>query len=360
MTDWSHIKMLAVGVLAAAMVSAGSGSALAQNSYERGVMLFLDVQHRYEDYQRDNAPDWLGRLRTEGHRRAVEHEFTLEAGETYRIVAACDVDCSNMAMEVFGPDGVEVGEDRGFNDHPFVEITPEETGTFTARPWVVECRTSPCYGGLRLLRMQPRLRSGTAFLISDTGYLLTAAHVVENRETITIYATEGAVSAQVVARDPANDVALLRAEITGQPLYLADTLDLRRGQEVMTLGFPLVEMQGESQKATFGRVNALSGLEDDVRFIQTDTNIQPGNSGGPLLDANGRVVGIVSSTINQQAVANASGTLAQNVNYALKVDYALPLLPRELRPDPVAPEALDGFEATVVSAEGSVYRITAE
>ena len=204
------------------------------------------------------------------------------------------------------------------------------------------------------------LRSGTAFLISDTGFLLTAAHVVENREKITVYNGASGIPAQVVARDPANDVALLKAELTGTPLYLSSAGGLQRGQEVMTLGYPLVEMQGESQKASFGRVNALSGLQDDVRYVQMDVTIQPGNSGGPLLSADGRVVGIVTATINQRTVMAAAGTVAQNVNYALKADYVLPLLPPDARSAASAPPAAGGFEETASLAEHSVFRVTAE
>jgi S1-C subfamily serine protease len=324
------------------------------------VILFLRLQHVYEDYEPDNQPDWIGRLRRADQNRQVEHTVQLEAGETYRIIGSCDVDCGNMDMEVFGPDGSKVGENLAPDDRPFVEITPDVSGAYRVHPWVVVCRATPCYGGVRVLRMQPRLRSGTAFLISASGYLLTAAHVVENRSQITIHTASGEVAAEVISRDRANDVALLRAEMTGTPLYLASARDIRRGQEVMTLGYPLVEMQGESQKATFGRVNALSGLEDDVRFIQTDTNIQPGNSGGPLLSADGRVVGVMTATINQRAVADSAGTVAQNVNFALKTDYILPLLPSDALPEAVAPEPLADFEATAAFAEGSVFRVTAE
>lgn len=357
---WSLSSLLVAALVLVSGVTLSPAPAQAQNAFERGVILFLRAQHQYEDYEPDGAEDWIGRLRRQGHRRAVEHTFRLEGGETYRIVGACDVDCSNMSMTVAGPDGSIVGEDTGYSDNPFVEVTPEVTGDYLVRPWVVECRASPCYGGLRVLRMQPRLRSGTAFLITDTGYLVTAAHVVENREVISIYTDAGVVSADVIARDPANDVALLRADITGTPLHLASARGIRRGQEVMTLGFPLVQMQGESQKATFGRINALSGLEDDVRYIQMDAEVQPGNSGGPLLSADGSVVGLVSGTINQNAVIGNAGTVAQNVNYALKVDYVIPLLPTEALPADSAPTDFTDFEATVVHAEGSVFRLTAE
>jgi len=104
----------------------------------------------------------------------------------------------------------------------------------------------------------------------------------------------------------------------------------------------------------------LSGLEDDVRYVQMDATIQPGNSGGPLFNAGGQVVGIVTATINQRTVMAAAGTVAQNVNYALKMDYVMPLLPPEARPPAASPAAAHGFEESAARAEPSVFRITAE
>lgn len=333
----------------------------AQSDYFRTLITsLLQGQHGYEDFARADIPDWIGELRRADQNRQVEVTIQLEAGKTYRVIGVCDNDCTNMDMEVFDAAGASVGINTSIDDHPYIEITPEVAGSYRVHPWVVECRARPCYGGVRVLMRQPRLRSGTAFLVSADGYLLTAAHVVERRENIRVHTPNGEVPVHVVARDPVNDVALLRGDLTGQPLALASARSVQRGQEVMTLGYPLVEMQGESQKATFGRSNALSGLEDDIRFMQMDATIQPGNSGGPLMSEDGHVVGIVTSTIDQSTVMAAAGTVAQNVNYALKLDYALPLLPEELLPAPGAGNANANFQETAAEAEASVFRISAE
>lgn len=336
------------------------GAAAAQNSFEQFVITLLGLQHRYEDYQSANLPDWTGPLRRADQDRQVEQFYELEAGVTYRIVGACDRDCTNMDMEVFDPAGALVGSDVQPNDRPYVDVTPSESGRFRVHPWVVVCRARPCYGGIRVLKRQPQLRSGTAFLISAAGHLLTANHVVQGRTNVTIHMADRAVPARVLLRDPANDVALLQADITGTPLPLASAATVSRGQEVMSLGYPLVDMQGESQKAGFGRVNALSGLEDDIRFMQMDVPTQPGNSGGPLLNQQGQVIGIVTATINQRTVISRAATIAQNVNYALKIDYALPMLPQEARPTNINRPAVNNFEDTARVAEPSVFRISAE
>jgi S1-C subfamily serine protease len=134
------------------------------------------------------------------------------------------------------------------------------------------------------------------------------------------------IEAQVVQTDPANDIALLKIDAKTAAIPMSETGQLRRGDEVLTLGYPLVVIQGQEQKATFGRINSLTGLRDDARLIQIDVPIQPGNSGGPLLDRKGQVVGIVTSTLNQIVAMRASGSLPQNVNFAMKSDYALPML----------------------------------
>ncbi len=109
-------------------------------------------------------------------------------------------------------------------------------------------------------------------------------------------------------------------------ITLSESSGLARGEEVLTLGYPLIELQGQGQKATFGRINSISGMQGDIRFIQIDVPIQPGNSGGPLLNKKGDVVGIVTSTINSLSTLMTAGHAPQNVNYAVKSDYALPLI----------------------------------
>ena len=78
-------------------------------------------------------------------------------------------------------------------------------------------------------------------------------------------------------------------------------------------------------------MNALSGIGGDIRLVQIDIPIQPGNSGGPLVDSKGQVVGIVTATLNQLVTLRATGSLPQNVNYAVKSDYLIPLLHTSLK-----------------------------
>lgn len=169
--------------------------------------------------------------------------------------------------------------------------------------------------------------SGTGFFVSTDGYLITNHHVIADATRIDVYASNGNIyRAKVINSDSSNDVALLKVEAQTTPFSIVQTGALQKGAQVFTLGYPLPSIEGNEVKATFGRINALSGAQGDIRFIQIDVPIQPGNSGGPLIDDNGAVVGITSASVNQQYVVQTAGTVAQNVNYAVKSEYFLPLL----------------------------------
>jgi len=141
--------------------------------------------------------------------------------------------------------------------------------------------------------------------------------------------------AQIIKGDPANDVALLKVLAETKPLPFFDQSRISKGEEVFTLGYPLMLIQGQEQKATFGRINSLSGITDDFRFMQIDVPVQPGNSGGPLINTKGEVIGVVTATLDQLITLKISGALPQNVNYALKFEYVIPLLRHYLSEKPI-------------------------
>lgn len=187
-------------------------------------------------------------------------------------------------------------------------------------------------------RKEKGYATGTGFFVSKDGHLITNFHVIEDSSDITVVSADGqSHKAVVMKKDPANDVALLKIEKQSQPLNIAGKLE--KGEAVMTIGFPMIQIQGQESKVTFGNVNALSGIQGDIRFAQIDVPIQPGNSGGPLLNETGEVVGVVTATLNAIVTLRAQGSLPQNVNYAVKSDYVLPLLkdiiPAEKHPTPV-------------------------
>ncbi len=197
--------------------------------------------------------------------------------------------------------------------------------------------------------------NGTGFFISNDGYLITNYHVIKGSKNITVITFSGTrLPAQFIRGDPKNDLALLKVDATIKALPLSDSGDLTRGDRVITLGYPLIDLQGKDQKATFGRVNALTGIEGDIRHVQIDVPVQPGNSGGPLLDSKGHVVGVVTSVLDQLVAMKKSGFIPQNVNYAVKSDYIIPLLPHHIRNK--IKEVRVGEQKTIMSESELVKR----
>jgi hypothetical protein len=160
--------------------------------------------------------------------------------------------------------------------------------------------------------------TGTGFVIGNRGEVLTNSHVVECNN-IQIRQRGQAIKTSIIAQDRNNDLALLKLEQTPfANLAIRAYPTLRVGEQVVTFGFPLTGALATDGGASVGNVNALAGLSNDVRMLQISVPVQPGNSGGPLLDISGNVVGIVASKLNALRAAQATGDIAQNVNFAIK------------------------------------------
>lgn len=174
-----------------------------------------------------------------------------------------------------------------------------------------------------------RVNSGTGFVVAE-GRVLTNSHVVEQCSRITARTADGRqLPAQVGARDAALDLALLTVpRDAGPALTFRETPAVRRGDEVVTYGFPLSGLLSSGPTLTRGDVSALAGLRDDQAQLQISAPVQPGNSGGPLLDRAGNVVGVIVSKLNAQRVAERTGDIPQNVNFAIRGERAVAFLRR--------------------------------
>jgi S1-C subfamily serine protease len=169
---------------------------------------------------------------------------------------------------------------------------------------------------------------GTGFFISDDGLFVTAAHVVQGASEVKVLAQNREYNAKTLFADSSLDIAVLHVEGARGvgSLSVVPSGPVRTGDAVFTLGFPQVQLQGAEAKFTDGSISSLSGIGGDPKFFQISVPVQPGNSGGPLLDASGNVVGIVVSRLDAIETLLATGSLPQNVNYALKSSFVLPLL----------------------------------
>lgn len=171
-----------------------------------------------------------------------------------------------------------------------------------------------------------RFSTGSGFFVSKAGHVLTNAHVVKDCTTITVRPDGAiAVAAQVLARDATNDLAVLK--VAGPvERALAIRPSVRLGEGVAAFGFPHSDLLATTGNFTLGNVTALAGLRDDSRYLQISAPVQSGNSGGPLVDGSGNVVGVVTAKLDAIKMAEAQGDLPQNVNFAVKASLATSFL----------------------------------
>lgn len=158
---------------------------------------------------------------------------------------------------------------------------------------------------------------GSGFIISNDGYILTNAHVVESADEVTVRLTDKReFKAKIIGADKRTDVALIRIEATGLPaVKMGDPAQLKVGEWVVAIGSPF----GFDNSVTAGIVSAKGRSlpqENYVPFIQTDVAINPGNSGGPLFNMRGEVVGI-----NSQIYSRSGGYMG--VSFAIPIDVAM-------------------------------------
>jgi hypothetical protein len=203
--------------------------------------------------------------------------------------------------------------------------------------------------------------SGTAFAITEDGYLVTNHHVIRDAEHVYVQFPNERIEARVLAKDLRNDLAILKVFATTRPLPLGDSGAVRLGEEVGTLGFPRRETQGVRVKFGRGSISSLTGREDDVAHFQVSVPVQPGNSGGPLFNAQGEVVAVVSSMLSAMHTLAEDGSLPQGVNYAVKTAYLRLLLQTipALRDLPAAPadRSTKPFEDLIEQASPSVFLV---
>lgn len=157
--------------------------------------------------------------------------------------------------------------------------------------------------------------SGTGFFVNDQGWVVTNAHVVEGCTTVSVPRLGDGAD---LAIDKQNDLAAFRIGEGGSRSFLP----LRRsqprlGEDIAAYGFPLTGVLSDSIKVTTGNINSLVGLENDTRYLQISTPLQPGNSGGPVVDQWGSIVG-VSTAVLGYGFTKATGIDVQNVNFAIR------------------------------------------
>jgi S1-C subfamily serine protease len=164
-------------------------------------------------------------------------------------------------------------------------------------------------------------QTGTGFVISAGGHIVTNHHVIDGcvSEIKGNLTGEAAATLRVVNSDAANDLALLQGPAESFKTFarIRDRT-IHSGDSVIAIGFPYHGLLSSDFTVTTGIVSSLSGMLNDTRQLQISAAVQPGNSGGPLLDTSGEIVGVVVGKLDVLRVARYTGTIPENINFAIK------------------------------------------
>ena len=199
--------------------------------------------------------------------------------------------------------------------------------------------------------------SGTGFMVSSLGHVLTNAHVVEGCRTIQV---EGSI-ANLLASDSELDLALLQSKaLAGQPGATFAASPAVLNSDLTVAGYPLVGILG-GLNVTRGSLSSLKGFAGDTSTMQISAPVQPGNSGGPVLNSDGQIVGVVVSKLDAKLVSDAIGDIPQNVNFAIRGEIAkLFLVQNNVLPVTAAPQDKPTPEALAQIAVGITKFISCE
>ena len=148
--------------------------------------------------------------------------------------------------------------------------------------------------------------AGTGFFVTGQGHIVTNHHVVDGCAALKI---QNGPPLTVIAHDDGNDLALLKSALLAPAFATFSTNPGRVGQPVMAVGFPLRGLVSSGVNVTTGNVSALAGANDDTGMLQMTAPVQPGNSGGPLLDQSGNVIGVVVAKLDALKIARATGDI---------------------------------------------------
>ena len=237
--------------------------------------------------------------------------------------AAPAVTQAPAAARVPGPDFSQLAEQAG---PAVVNISVTHKAVAAADEQLPFDKNDPMYEffkrfgfgqGGQMPRQAPRHGVGSGFIVSADGYILTNAHVVDGAKVVDVKLTDRReFIAKVIGTDPKSDVALIKIDAKDLPVVkIGHAKDVKPGQWVVAMGSPF----GFENSVTAGIVSAKSRSlpgEGYVPFIQTDVAVNPGNSGGPLFDVDGNVIGI-----NSQIYSQTGGYMG--LSFAIPIDVAM-------------------------------------
>ena len=206
-----------------------------------------------------------------------------------------------------------------------------------------------------------QVSTGTAFSVAPQ-LLVTNHHVITGCSKLSVVTPEGRRAASVVSAEASIDLALLRVfGMRGAVASLRTPRSVALGETISVFGFPLAGTLSSSGNFTGGLVSSLQGLRNAAGEIQITAPVQPGNSGGPVLDASGLVVGVVQSKLDAVRAAALTGDMPQNVNFAVSLNVLADFLEMNQVPFRSSPRSASLDTAQIARmAQQFTYRVECE
>ncbi len=168
--------------------------------------------------------------------------------------------------------------------------------------------------------------SGSGFAVSSNGHIITNHHVIEGCQKVNIHHDGKSIPATVVTYDPRNDLALLKGDFLPSTVFALSTDSPELLQDVYVAGYPFGRKISTGVKVTKGIISSLTGIGNNYANIQIDAALQPGNSGGPILDDRGNVVGVAVAKLDIKKVLENYGVIPESTNFGIKTSVVRSVL----------------------------------
>lgn len=171
-----------------------------------------------------------------------------------------------------------------------------------------------------------RVGSGTGFAVSKAGYIVTNVHVIKDCDDVDIPFRGKDLSLSVIFTDARNDLALLKGDFNPTQIFKLSRTGPKLMEDVFVAGFPFGDKYSGAIKVTKGVISSLTGYKNNLSNFQFDAAINAGNSGGPIFNLKGNVLGVTVSGLNDIEVLKQTGDLPQNSNFGIKSNVVVSLL----------------------------------
>jgi len=168
--------------------------------------------------------------------------------------------------------------------------------------------------------------SGSGFAVSSNGHVITNHHVIEGCQNVKIHHKGKSIAATVVTFDPRNDLALLKGDFRPSTVLSLSTNSPELLQDVYVAGYPFGRKVSTGVKVTKGIISSLTGMGNNFANIQIDAALQPGNSGGPILDDRGNVVGVAVAKLDIKKILKNFGVIPEDTNFGIKTSVVRSIL----------------------------------